>query len=885
MTKINLGWKVVAPAVVGLVLVAALVACEGPVGNVGPAGTVGPRGQAGPVGTVGPQGQTGPVGAPGLSGIQQLSILGYDTGMNVTLELARPANGTHLVAGDRLVITVTLKDKFGSPLGKNDFSTLALYMYGPQDPLKAVTPVKLLNATANRSATPHHYIDLLTNNGTDIQVTGNVVKYTLRPVTDEAPGTYTIFVRAVMKSNALNQAMYTADVQLGTATVEAQTIDTNKCAACHEGDANGQFYFHHVDPSTRSVTGSPSYENMPVKSCKACHNNEGYASYTYTSNTTQNGTRVIDVIVNRVHGLHMGEHLTNTLNNNPTTGAFRNYLGVLFPNYNAGNCVACHAGDTWKTKPSRLACGTCHDNTWFGDVAVMPKGMVAHSGDPWPSDKNCAVCHTPDADFVATGTNSTLTIPSITNSHKIKQVVNTINITMTRPANGQFYVAGEKPVVTLVFRDDKGNVINHNAVNATNFAAANLYVYGPRSLPVPVLTNVIKNGNSLAQASATSTIPSSNISGSRGWTFSPGDTFKIAVNGGPVQVLAAPVGVVTNAQVVAWLQANLKDTVITSNAAFNINIQSSLMGDKSRIEIYNSPVTTIMGWKPAGLDIIEHGVVVGKTVGTTMEPFVIVGQVSTHANGLRPPTTSTAYKDPNITINPGSITYQLFDVVGLKPGTYMVFSYANPVAGRMPDYTRPSALGFTTFQVGTATPDKKVATDCADCHGNNLFHLDTGAIHPAYFDTDQCTACHDYYRSGTGEGYSRTGGNSTSGWAGYGTKPISARLHGVHFGAYLGRPDEVYAGNPNAFSEVIFPQDVRNCTKCHTAATSGTWVTKPSRLACMACHDSDSAKAHGMLNMAGTVETCNTCHGSGKEFATDKVHNISKPYVPPYARE
>ena len=33
------------------------------------------------------------------------------------------------------------------------------------------------------------------------------------------------------------------------------------------------------------------------------------------------------------------------------------------------------------------------------------------------------------------------------------------------------------------------------------------------------------------------------------------------------------------------------------------------------------------------------------------------------------------------------------------------------------------------------------------------------------------------------------------------------------------------------------------------------------------------------------IETCTVCHGPDADFAIEKVHNISNPYVPPYARE
>lgn len=36
---------------------------------------------------------------------------------------------------------------------------------------------------------------------------------------------------------------------------------------------------------------------------------------------------------------------------------------------------------------------------------------------------------------------------------------------------------------------------------------------------------------------------------------------------------------------------------------------------------------------------------------------------------------------------------------------------------------------------------------------------------------------------------------------------------------------------------------------------------------------------------ADKVETCTVCHGAGKDFSPDKMHNISNPYKPPYPRE
>ena len=840
----------------------------------------------------GPQGSQGPAGPQGVAGPPGPIVLGVERQLNATITVSQPANGTHFVAGEQAVLTITLKDQVGGAFDRaEDFSQLRLMLAGPQETTQTVTAVKLLKTTADRSQPIHHYTDLKTN--ADVQVNGTTLTYQLAAVSDEKPGTYITSLWAVSKAAPLQQAMVVAEFQIGTATVEKQIVEKEKCAACHLGADSGKFYFAHIDVGFSPV-GNPALDQNAVRNCKTCHNNDGYSAYVDPANPD---SRIVDQIVKRIHGVHFGEELQNPTNTDPETGIFKDYRGVIFPN-NVRNCNSCHVDDRYKTQPSRLACGACHDQIDWTTGKSIVAGKLDHEGGPQPNDSGCSTCHPAD----------TGGMKAIAEAHKFEQLRNMIDVSLTLPRNGKFFVAGEKPVITLVIMNDNGKPIDHTSVNETTFSTANLAVYGPRLNSVPVLTNAAKNGNSKSRASATSSIPAAGDP--RGWTFAEGDTFKIAVHGGPVQELKVPTGLQTPAQVVAWLSANLKDVIITANAAGNINVLSKIQGDKSRFEIYNSAVTTKMGWKPIGLNIIEHGKVVGKTVGTTMEPFVVIGALSTASNDLRPRTDPLNYTDPNVTRNYNNVTYQLDDVAGLKPGTYFIHTYVVPngvLAGTGAGPTgQPNAAakalgvshegaGHLDFQVGTETPDKKVATNCTNCHGSNICHLNEGAIHSAPFDPDYCKACHDYNRTGVGEGYSRTGGTSTSGWAGYGTKPLSARLHGVHRGAYLDHPENIYAGNPNIFSEVIFPQDIRNCTKCHSADTTGTWKTEPSRLACLSCHDSDSAQAHGKLMTvipAGAdplgptaVETCKTCHGAGKEFSPDKVHNISNPYKPPYPRE
>ncbi|MBF8267742.1 MAG: hypothetical protein HW388_1250 [Dehalococcoidia bacterium] len=858
-----------------LLLLVVSLAAVGCAGDEGAQGLKGDKGDAGATGAQGPQGIAGLTGDPGEPGPLPP---GYPRELDVTLAVSAPANGTHLVVGERATVTVTLKDQLGRALTPADFATLGLYMYGPQETTKTVTAVKLLNATADRAATPHHYIDLLKS--ADVQVSGNIVTYVLQAVSDEEPGTYTATVRAVLKADALQQTMELADFQLGTATAEAQIVEKEKCAACHLGAASDQFYFAHVDVG-RSPVGNPSLDSWPVRTCKACHNNDGYAAYRGDVNDPSAATtvRTPDTIVRRVHGVHFGEELKNPFNNTPETGNFAEYLGVVFPK-DILNCTGCHVDDRWKTQPSREACTACHDDIWFGAAAAMPETFEAHPGGPQANDAACALCHT-SAD------SGNLAIP-VVHDASVNVDYDDVVLSMSAPGNGKFYVEGEKPVVTIVIKDANGNPIDHTTVLTANFAAANLYVQGPRARSVPVLTTASKTTNAAVKAAASNYTLASGTPA--GWTFAAGDTFKIAVNGGAAQELAAPVGLQTPDEVVTWLKGALSGVTVAKNTAGTaVTITSTVAGNASRLEIYNSPVTTKMGWKQLGLDITEHGVVVGKTSGVTMEPLVVIANSASSVSTNLRVTTDTA-----ITRTAANITYQLDDVAGLEAGTYMAFVYANPVNLKSAIGVQRSGFGIVSFQIGTETVEKKVAGNCTQCHGDTIMHLNVGAIHPAAFDPDQCKSCHDYGRSGIGEGYLRVGGTSTSGWAGYGTKPIVARVHGVHRGAYLEHPEEVYAGNPRMADEIIFPQDIRNCTVCHDATTSGTWATEPSRLACLSCHDSDEAKAHARLQTmiltpadpygSDAAETCKVCHGAGKEFSPDKVHNIWDPYAPPYPR-
>ena len=86
-----------------------------------------------------------------------------------SVAISNPASGTYFAAGEKPVITISLPDQNS----RSDYSSLSLYVYGPQETAKTVTAVKLLNASTDRTQTPHHYINLLTD--TNVQVNDNIL--------------------------------------------------------------------------------------------------------------------------------------------------------------------------------------------------------------------------------------------------------------------------------------------------------------------------------------------------------------------------------------------------------------------------------------------------------------------------------------------------------------------------------------------------------------------------------------------------------------------------------------------------------------------------------------------------------------------------------------
>ncbi|MBI5510873.1 MAG: OmcA/MtrC family decaheme c-type cytochrome [Deltaproteobacteria bacterium] len=271
------------------------------------------------------------------------------------------------------------------------------------------------------------------------------------------------------------------------------------------------------------------------------------------------------------------------------------------------------------------------------------------------------------------------------------------------------------------------------------------------------------------------------------------------------------------------------------------------------------------------------------------------GTASTVSVSLAKQTDAT--KDDPLTVFGADATSEYVEVRldpvdDLLPGTYIAkIEFADRGALTSPDVYKTPTVSRIKFNVKSGVEELPPAANCGSCHtageddpakqnvgaadddqdGVQMagFVLDQMRHHKLFNNTavDLCGACHDYQaQTATGE------------WQG--ARPISRRVHAIHNGANLTYPlATVGYGNgdpiPGRNWDITLPQDVRNCdATCHPASgpnkTSGTWQTNPNRVACGACHDSDSAQAH-LKSMVydptpaapyngDEVEACGNCH-------------------------
>ena len=252
----------------------------------------------------------------------------------------------------------------------------------------------------------------------------------------------------------------------------------------------------------------------------------------------------------------------------------------------------------------------------------------------------------------------------------------------------------------------------------------------------------------------------------------------------------------------------------------------------------------------------------------------LVGQLVYNPDGYYTYTFKTNITDPTKTsgvIFEPSLTHRIAIQLSYKNAAGETVS-VNPYY----DFT---IVGGKSVTVTDPAKTRKMTdvTSCNGCHGKLALH-GGGRV-----DTQYCVMCHN---PGTVDPES---GNNLN---------MATMVHKIHAGRLLksqlakGGEDYTiwgYRDSKHGYAEVGFPQDLRNCTVCHSGANPATpqgdnWKKVVSKEACLTCHANKAGSAWdashkvfaGSLVGAGaaakdlTNAQCAACHVGG--ISSERVH-------------
>lgn len=418
--------------------------------------------------------------------------------------------GVTIGADLKIRVTFTITDKAGLPLDRSGVVTpgavttsfVAAHIPKGQSQYHAYTTRTQTSPITNQSAVQAS----ADTGGTYQQIGEGTYTYTFGralPSNYDRTTTHTIalYGRRDLTEFDLGRQVFNVEYSWvpdgSPVTVTRDVVRTETCNKCHDPlSAHGE-------------------QRVNVLNCVTCHTPQ-------TTDPDTGNTLDFKVMVMKIHASAVLEKPYKIVG---FQQAVTDFSDVTFPQ-EINNCQTCHDGTgsqamTWMTKPTRAACGSCHDDVNFATGENHAGGRVG----PQISDNLCSSCHIPEGELEFDA--------SVKGAHTIARFSRDLPGVKFEIMEVKNTGPGQKPSVTLKITDNSGFPIETSQMSSLSMVIA-----GPNSdyatyWSENVLTTPSNNG--IVNYTFTRGIPEDAkgsftvaVQGYRNITLQPGTTKQIA---------------------------------------------------------------------------------------------------------------------------------------------------------------------------------------------------------------------------------------------------------------------------------------------------------------------------------------------------------------------
>ncbi len=310
-----------------------------------------------------------------------------------------------------------------------------------------------------------------------------------------ATNTFAVYGRRTLTTfnlpNEMASTSYSFVPNGASVTHVRDVVATATCNSCHDQMS------HHGGQRRQVIV------------CVICHTPQS------TDPTTGN---TVDFNV-MIHKIHLGSKLPSVVAGGTYSVGNTDFSKVVFPATSSDSdaqatagfrCTKCHdqnsgakGANLYMTKPTAVACGSCHDNVNF-------RTGVNHPGGPQPNDSQCANCHIPQGElpFDASIVGAHM-VPEDAGAGSAYPLLGGVQINLTSVTNG---VAGKAPTINFNLLDGSGKPLPYSQMASLTFVMAGPTTdYGN--------TNWVSTANGYVTESGNATTVTCSAAGACTYTF------------------------------------------------------------------------------------------------------------------------------------------------------------------------------------------------------------------------------------------------------------------------------------------------------------------------------------------------------------------------------